>query len=334
MNKQNPQGAHHNYQGQWQGMDSKTAPHSKKKKPRKKSAKSQQLPAPQQRCGNSGCMEISSTAASKCKKCGFLFKGNKKSKSWGQKKADRVKILEEEKLEFKKEISELKSKLASKEAPEAVATRTRSAVTRQSKRQSKDLEDAKDRIKILNGKLLGVLAKNKLASKREGAVNIGRDKLTYIAAAVLSLETDLEGDWGNVDIDEVLYDKWHDSFINLLEEAQYTPNLNPNIAWFEDDKYIDGHYDNAEVYLAYKRMVLNVGELSTFVFRLFPEYKDDDVWRTKSSFEDRFDLVKNHVHKTIPLRGDDNSDQSSDDDNKVGDFGLSYDSDNVDIDDV
>lgn len=73
-------------------------------------------------------MEINYTAASQCKKCGFLFKGNKKSKSWGQKKADRVKILEEEKLEFKKEISELKSKLASKEAFEAVAMRTRSAM--------------------------------------------------------------------------------------------------------------------------------------------------------------------------------------------------------------
>jgi hypothetical protein len=135
MNKQNPQGAHHNYQGQGQGMDSKTAPHSKKKKPRKKSAKSQQLPAPQQRCGNRGCMEINYTAASQCKKCGFLFKGNKKSKSWGQKKAEdlsnalaRIKILEEEKLEFEKENSELKSKLASKEAFEAVAMRTRSAM--------------------------------------------------------------------------------------------------------------------------------------------------------------------------------------------------------------
>ena len=204
-----------------------------------------------------------------------------------------------------------------------------SALTRQSKRQSKDLEDALARIKILEGKLLGVLAKNKLASKREGAVNIGHDKLTNIAAAVLSLELDLEGDCPD-NIDEVLYDKWHDSFINLLEEARCPPNLNPNIAWFEDDKYIDSHRDDAEVYLAYKRMVLNLGELSTFVFRLFPEYKDDDVWRTKSSIEDRLDLVKNHVHKTIPLRRDDNSDQSSDDDNKVGDFPLSCDSDNKD----
>ena len=109
MNKQNPQGAHHNYQGQGQGMD------SKKKKPRKKSAKSQQLPAPQKPCGRRGCKEISHTAASQCKKCGFLFKGNKKSKSWGQKKAEdlanalaRIKILEEEKLEFEKENRRLK----------------------------------------------------------------------------------------------------------------------------------------------------------------------------------------------------------------------------------
>jgi len=226
-----------------------------------------------------------------------------------------------------------KNKLASKREG-AVAgyrkdmtRRTQAALTRQSKRQSKDLEDALARIKILEGKLLGVLAKNKLASKREGAVNIGRDKLTYIAAAVLSLETDLEGDCPN-NIDEVLYDKWHDSFIHLLEEARCPPNLNVNIAENEYDKYIDSHRDDAEVYLAYKRMVLNLKDIKQFVFRLFPEYKAE--W----TFEDRFDLVKNHVHKTIPLRRDDNSDQSSDDDNKVGDFGLSYDSDNVDIDDV
>ena len=108
----------------------------------------------------------------------------------------------------------------------------------------------------LRGKLLGVLWKHKLASKREGAVNIGRDKLTYIAATVLSLEMDLEG-VEYID-DEVLYDKWHDSFIDLLEEAQYTPNLNRNIAWCEDDKYIDSHRDDAEVYLAYKLSLIHI----------------------------------------------------------------------------
>ena len=65
-----------------------------------------------------------------------------------------------------------------------------------------------------------------------------------------------------------------------------------------------------------------------FVFRLFPEKAGE--W----TFEDRFDLV----HKTIPMRKekqlkDDNSDDSSDED-KGGDFHLSFDSDDVNIDDV
>ena len=193
-----------------------------------------------------------------------------------------------------------------------------------------DLDDALARNKILEEKL-GVEKENselksELASKREGTVNIGQDKLTNIAAAVLSLQQDLEGQC-NLDPDE-MEDLWHESFIDLLEKAQHTPCLNPNIAWCEDDEYIDKNYDDAEVYLAYKRMVLNLGDISTFVFRLLPEFKDDDVWYNKCNFEDRFETILMRKEKQF------NSDQSSDDDNKVGDFRLSFDSDDVNIDDV
>ena len=54
--------------------------------------------------------------------------------------------------------------------------RTRSKKKKEENEELKaKLDDALAHIKIVEGKLLGVLAKNKLASKREGAVNIGQD---------------------------------------------------------------------------------------------------------------------------------------------------------------
>ena len=96
-------------------MDTKARTRSKKKKSRNKSAKSKQAPAPQKTCDT--CDMKNPIANVLCSKCGKPFLGEgkhaKQNKSLledlGDAK-DRVKILEEEKLEFKKEISELKSK--------------------------------------------------------------------------------------------------------------------------------------------------------------------------------------------------------------------------------
>ena len=335
MNKQNPQGAHHNYQGQGQGMDSKTAPHSKKKKPRKKSAKSQQLPAPQQRCGNRGCMEINYTAASQCKKCGFLFKGNKKSKSWGQKKADRVKILEEEKLEFKKEISELKSKLASKEAPEAVATRTRSAVTRQSKRQSA-------RVKILeeeNSELKSKLASKDMVSDFSSAfvksVSIGR----LVEGSTFYDVVKEPDDWellyicadGTIKIENCWYlideGEWrirHDG--TMTKENAYRGGK--TTAEVLRDVKADVEDDLLEATEGTVRDALNT-EFDEHQMTLLFDGNKVDLDQPVAELE----LTAENVENLQVVRAQQGDDDSSDDD-KVGDFRLSFDSDDVNIDDV